>query len=160
MKTLVIYDSFFGNTEKIALAVGDECGSKKDVVIVKAVDVKLDQLKGIELLIVGSPTRAFRPVKNIMTFLKSIPKGSLKSVKVAAFDTRISLVDVNSKVLNFFVTLFGYAAKPIANRLVKKGGNLAIDPEGFIVKGSEGPPKAGELERAAQWTKKCISGVH
>ena len=49
--------------------------------------------------------------------------------------------------------LFGYAAKPIADRLKKKGGELTIPPEGVYVKGTEGPLKEGELERAADWLR-------
>jgi hypothetical protein len=54
------------------------------------------------------------------------------------------------------VKLFGYAAKPIAYKLEKKGGSLVIPPEGFLVKASEGPLKDGELERAADWAKLII----
>ena len=46
-----------------------------------------------------------------------------------------------------FVKIFGYAAKPIADRLTKKGGNLAVPAEGFYVGGTEGPLLEGELER-------------
>ena len=47
--------------------------------------------------------------------------------------------------------VLGYAAGRIANRLERKGGHLAAEPEGFIVEDSEGPLKKGELERAAIW---------
>jgi hypothetical protein len=56
-------------------------------------------------------------------------------------------------VLSFFVELFGYAAKPIADRLRKKGGSLVAPPEGFYVAGTEGPLLEGELDRAAQWAR-------
>ncbi|MDD4346819.1 MAG: hypothetical protein PHZ11_08045 [Desulfitobacteriaceae bacterium] len=72
---------------------------------------------------------------------------------VLAFDTRISAKDTNSKVLNVFIKVFGYAAEPIGEKLQKKGGNLIAPPEGFFVKDSEGPLKEGELERAANWVK-------
>ena len=153
MKTLIVYDSFFGNTEKIAQAIGNSLGSKENVEILRVSEVKPEQLIGLELLIVGSPTRAFRPTKAIMGFLNKIPLNGLKGVKVAAFDTRISTVDVNSRFLNILVKLFGYAAKPIAYKLEKKGGSLIIPPEGFLVKDSKGPLKDGELERAADWAK-------
>ncbi|GAI96433.1 unnamed protein product [marine sediment metagenome] len=52
--------------------------------------------------------------------------------------------------------LFGYAAKPIADKLEKKGGGLIIPPEGFFIKDSKGPLKDGELERAADWAKLII----
>jgi hypothetical protein len=55
------------------------------------------------------------------------------------------------------VKLFGYAAIPIANRLRKKGGELALPPEGFIVEGTEGPLRRGELERAADWARQLVA---
>ena len=156
MKTLIVYDSFFGNTEKIAQAIGNSLGSKENVETLRVSEVKPEQLIGLELLIVGSPTRVFKPTKAIMGFLNKIPLNVLKGVKVAAFDTRISTVDVNSRFLNILVKLFGYAAKTIAYKLEKKGGSLVIPPEGFLVKASEGPLKDGELERAADWAKLII----
>ena len=153
MKTLIVYDSFFGNTEKIAQAIGNSLGSKEDVETLRVGEVKPEQLIGLELLIVGAPTRVFKPTKAIMDFLNKIPLNSLKGVKVAAFDTRISTVDVNSRFLNILVKLFGYASKPKAYKLEKKEGSLVIPPEGFFVKASEGPLKDGEFERAADWAK-------
>jgi len=153
MKTLVVYDSFFGNTEQIAQAIGNAPGFQKDVEILRVSNVKPEQLMGLGLLIVGSPTRAFRPTKAITDFLKKIPSNGLKGVRVAAFDTRISTTDINSRLLSILVKLFGYAAKPIADKLEKKGGNLIVLPEGFSVKDSKGPLKDGELERAANWAK-------
>jgi flavodoxin len=153
MKTLIVYDSVFGNTEKIAQAIGNSLSSKENVETLRVSDVKPEQLIGLELLIVGSPTRVFKPTKAIMYFLNRIPLNGLKGVKVAAFDTRISTANVSSRLLNILVKLFGYAAKPIAYKLEKKGGSLIIPPEGFFVKDSEGPLKDGELERAADWAK-------
>lgn len=153
MKVLIVYDSIFGNTEKIALAISNSLGSKENVETFRVSDIKPEQLVELRLLIVGSPTRAFRPTKAITNFLKKISSNGLKGVKVAAFDTRISPTDVNSRFLNILVKLFGYAAKPIADKLGKKGGELIIPPEGFFVKGTEGPLKDGELERAAYWVK-------
>lgn len=152
MKTLIIYDSFFGCTEKIALAIGESL-AKHEAIVVRISQLKTEQLAGTELLIVGSPTRAFRPTKAITNFLKNIPAQGLKGVKVAAFDTRVSTVDLNSRIFNFFVKFFGYAAEPIAAKLVKKGGYLITPPEPFYVKTSENTLKDGELERAADWAK-------
>ena len=156
MKTLIVYDSVFGNTEQIALAISNSLGSGESVVTLRVSEIKPEHLTGLGLLIVGSPTRAFKPTKAIVNFLNKIPSNGLKSVKVSAFDTRISITDVNSRLLNILVRLFGYAANPIADKLVKKGGDLIIPPEGFFVKDSEGPLKDGELERAADWAKLVI----
>jgi hypothetical protein len=51
-------------------------------------------------------------------------------------------------------------ARPIADKLVEKGGRLIFPPEGFYVSGTEGPLKDGELERAAEWGKNCWQYNH
>jgi len=152
-KTLIIYDSIFGNTEKIARAIGGSLGSQAEVGTLRVGDMQPEQLTGLELLIVGSPTRGFRPTPAIAAFLKTIPANNLKGIRVAAFDTRLSVKDVNNILLNILARIFGYAAAPIAASLTKNGGVLALPPEGFFVKASEGPLKEGELERSAAWGK-------
>lgn len=150
MKALIIYDSFFGNTEKIAMAIGESLGGADAV---RVADVKAGQLQGLDLVLVGSPTRAFRPSDGTRAFLKGLPAGALKGVRVAAFDTRIEMKDSVPGILRFMEKIFGYAADPIGKALASKGGTLVAPPEGFIVDGTEGPLKDGELARAAQWAK-------
>lgn len=149
MKVLVVYDSVFGNTKKVAQAIGDALGAQA----LHVGDVKPAHLAGLDALIVGSPTQAFQPLKPVKAFLKAIPKGALKGIKVAAFDTRADVKEVNSPILTAFVKVFGYAAEPVAARLIKKGGTQAMAPAGFFVNGKEGPLKDGELERAAAWAQ-------
>ena len=153
MKTLIIYDSAFGNTEKIAKAIGDAIGPKEDVSVLRITSVGLDQLKSLDLLIVGSPTQGFRPTKAISGFLETIPKDGLKNVRIAAFDTRIDVADIKQGALRAMVKMGGYAAKHIEDALKKKGAVPVMPPEGFFVKDREGPLRDGELERAATWAK-------
>jgi flavodoxin len=155
MKVLVVYDSYFGNTEKIAQAIGSALGD--DVPVKRPDQINMEELSGLDVFIVGAPTRAFRPSDAIKAFLKDIPSGALKGVKVAAFDTRMDPQDVGNPVLKFMANIFGYAAKPIANSLVKKGGVLVGEPMGFVVLDSEGPLRDGETERAQNWAESLIS---
>ena len=155
MKALVLYDTYFGNTEKVARAIGEAIGEDAQVMSVK--DASYEQLKGLDCLVVGSPTRAFKPTKETTDWLNKLPSGALSGIKVAAFDTRMDVKKVNNMVLTFMERLFSYAAKPIADRLQKKGGNLAADPEGFFVEDSEGPLRDGEMERAAEWARKLVA---
>ena len=158
MKAMVVYDSAYGNTEKVAMAIGQALGSAGDVEAKRVGNVKPEQLAGLTLLVVGSPTQKFRPLGTVSGFLKGIDNNGLKGVKVAAFDTRITEGEVERvRILAFFVKIFGYAAKPIADRLVKKGGELAVPPEGFFVKGTEGPLLEGELDRAADWARQIVA---
>lgn len=140
MKVLIVYDSVCGNTEKIARAiVGVFSGEVK---VYRSGEVSFADLKSIDLLIVGSPTQGGRPTQAIRDFLDKIPESSLKGIKVAAFDTRLSTK---------WVGVFGYAAGRIAQGLEKEGGSLAVKPEAFFVQGREGPLKEGEIERASKW---------
>lgn len=144
MKALIVYDSVYGNTEKIAKAVAEAITPSNEVKVLRVGDANPLELASVNLLIVGSPTHAGRPVPAVQDFLKKVPELSLKGISVAAFDTRIS-----KKI----VGVFGYAAGRIAGNLKKKGGTLIASPEGFFVTGGQGPLREGELERAAGWAK-------
>jgi flavodoxin len=156
MKVLILFESFFGNTKKVARAIGDCLSARAEVQVVRVNDVQPDQLKGLNLLIVGSPTRGFRPGEATQRFLANLPTDSLKDIKAAAFDTRIDPNGVTSKMLKFLVKSFGYADKALVSGLEKKGASMVSTGQGFIVKGSEGPFKEDELERAAEWAKTLL----
>ncbi len=151
MKALVIYDSFFGNTEKIARAIGAALDDAAEVPVLRVSAATAADLAGVEVLFVGSPTRGFKPTPAIMDFLAALPAGALRGVKAAAFDTRIPLESIKNRVFRWIVKQGGYADKLIAKALADKGATLAIPSGGFIVLESEGPLQEGELERAAAW---------
>jgi len=157
LKTLIVYESSFGNTEQIAFAIRDELSGAGPVKTVRPEDFIQEDLTGIDLLVVGSPTQKFSPLKGISGFLSAIRPGSLKNVKTAAFDTRIDIKKVNNRMLNFMVFLFGYAAQPIAARLKSKGGIPVAPPAGFFVDDTKGPVSTGELEKARGWARGMIS---
>lgn len=152
MNALVIFDSAYGNTGKIAHAIGEGLRQSVPAHVRHVEQVSVDDLSAIDLLVVGSPTQRFNPTPAITTFLKSLPKESLSKVRVAAFDTRFTEAKIAEiKILKFFVNIFGYAAGPIAKQLTTKGGVLAAEPEGFYVADTEGPLQEKELERARTW---------
>lgn len=156
MKALVVYESFFGNTERIAKTIGEALKAKT----IEVSAFSPDMLNGIDLLVVGSPTRAFRPSTGTVDFLNNLPVRSLDNIKVAAFDTGIKPKDIKKPsqrvILSGFVSVFGYAAKPIAKKLIAKGGKLVGAPEGFFVLDTEGPLKKGELKRAESFAQSLI----
>jgi flavodoxin len=149
MNALVVYDSLYGNTERIARAIGDaladRAGDKARVVRPGGVDA--DDVEAVDLLIVGSPThggQATEAIQGLLTRLEgTLPAGT----RVAAFDTRLA---------TRLVAIFGYAAGRIGRALEEAGGTLVAPPEGFVVKGKEGPLRDGELERAADWARELM----
>ncbi len=151
---LVVFDSVFGNTEKIARSIAGALAPQTDVEVMSVGQVKTLALTNLKLLIVGSPTRSFRPTPDMTTWLQSLPVNSLAGVKVAAFDTRIPEKTFKKNLfLRLFSKMVAYAADPIAKDLVTKGGSLGGSPTGFYVAESEGPLVEGELDRAANWAK-------
>jgi len=142
MKALVVYDSLYGNTEKIAQAIGGGIGG--EVKVVKVGEANPAELGSYDLVIVGSPTQGGRHTVATREFLGKIPADALKDKRVASFDTRGK---------TWVVKIFGWAANRIADALKEKGSNLVAPGEGFFVKTVKGPLVDGELERAAAWAK-------
>ena len=142
MKTIVIYDSQYGNTEQIAKAIGGGIG--EDAKVVKVGEANVADLGFYHMIIIGSPTQGGQFTVAIQAFLGKIPKEALKNKRVAVFDTRLKMK---------LVKLLGYAAGRIGKKLVEKGGNLVAPEEGFLVKSAKGPLVDGEIERAAAWAK-------
>jgi flavodoxin len=155
MRTLVIYDSYFGFTEQIARKIKDTLQGETEIVKIQQFD--LSQWNKIDRLIIGSPTQGFRPTEDIVHFVRSLGYEKVKAIKIATFDTRIELSTIKSGFMRFIVNKVGYAANFMAKELKKLGGTLVMAPEGFLVMGEQGPLKEGELERAAHWAEKLDS---
>lgn len=145
MKALIVYDSLYGNTEKIAQAIGGAVSGDAKVVCVGEVDVS--ELKALDLLFVGSPTHGGRASPPMREFLDKVQSPALQGVKVAAFDTRLT---------TRWARIIGFAAGRIAKSLKKKGGTLIGSPEAFYVEGTEGPLRDSEIERAAGWAREIV----
>ena len=141
MKVLVVYDTLYGNTEKIARSIAGAV--KGEVKILRASEAGPADLTGVDLLFVGSPTQGARATKPVQEFLDKIPAGGLKNVRVAPFDTRMKTI---------FFKPFGYAAGSIEKAVSGKGSTL-ITSGLFIVKGGKGPLADGEEARAAEWAR-------
>jgi flavodoxin I len=145
MKALVVYDSTYSNTEKIAKAIG--AALTGDVKVLRAAEANTADFAAFDLIVIGSPTYGGRPMPSVADLMNKIPESVIKGKNVAAFDTRIP-----TKI----VKIFGFAADRIAKNLKDKGANLVVPAEAFYVLGKEGPLKDGELERAATWAKTLV----
>ena len=142
MNTLIVYDSQYGNTERIAQSIASTLSEEGQARAVRVGQVHPGEFKGVDLLILGSPTQGFRPTPAMQSFLGNIPRESLSGLSVACFDTR------------FRGSLWKSSAAPrMARQLRTMGVELLVPPESFFVKAmkKEGPLLAGELERAVSW---------
>jgi flavodoxin len=145
MKYLVVYDSYFGNTEQIAKEVAsvlDDCEC------VRVTDINFREK--VDLLIVGSPTRGFKGTASIHKFLNSLPSNVKK---VALFDTRIDLGTISSGFTRWMVGSMGYANNKMIKIVLKKKRKIVEPVEFFYVLDNEGPLKDGEIEKARRWAE-------
>ncbi|HWA19922.1 MAG TPA: flavodoxin family protein [Devosia sp.] len=150
MKALVVYDTAYGNTARIAEAIARGIGPDAHVHSIRT--LAASDLPALDLLVVGSPTQGGRPTDMMMRWLKALGPGRLEGIAAAAFDTRVR-ADGRGLALRLLMKLMSYAAPRIADALRAAGARRVEGPEGFYVEGREGPLQAGEKERARAWGK-------
>ena len=158
-RALVVFESMFGNTQKVAEAVAEGLSSRIPTNLLEvgaASDVIADD---VDLLVVGGPTHAFgmsRPRTRedaarqagghvvsertgLREWLASLERRN-GNVAAVAFDTRIDKPRVP-----------GSAARGAEKRLRKLGVRIAAPSQSFYVTGVAGPLVDGETERARRW---------
>lgn len=157
MNTLVIYDSAYGNTAKVAEAIEHTATNFGEAHRVLAEKFRPSDMADVDMLFVGSPTQGGAPTKLMQALLdEKLPPATLDHIKVAAFDTRL---DINGHGfwLKLLMKTIGFAAPKIAHRFGRHAGQLVGTPQGFIVSGREGPLADGELKRAESWAQRILS---
>jgi hypothetical protein len=156
VKSVVVYESLWGNTAAVARAVADGLGPEARALSTAEADATA--LDGAGLIVAGAPVLGFKlptekmresvrrtPGKapappdlshpSMRAWLEALPAGAGRGV---AFDTQVR-------------GPFGSAAPEIAAALERAGYAPLAKPAAFTVKGKFGPLKDGELERARQW---------
>lgn len=160
MKSVVIYESAYGNTKEVAETIAGvlaEYGSAEAVTAAAA----RDRIEEVDLLVVGCPTHAWGlprrrtwPAKDaapvpsalLRSWLGAAPRG--RGRPAAAFATRLG----GSR----WVT--GSAAGGVARRLARRGWQV-IGRRSFVVVAMAGPLSAGEVEAAGSWARELAAAA-
>lgn len=159
MKTLIVYESLWGNTETVARAVAAGLREAGDVEVVEVGDAPVVPSADYDLVVAGGPTHAFSMTRastradavrqgathepgliGLREWLDEQPAGP-GSTPIATFDTRVGKVR----------HLPGSAAKSAAKVARKHGYRAAAPPHSFFVEDTAGPLMDGEVERATAW---------
>ena len=156
MQTVVVYDSKFGNTERIADAIARGVGTLGSVLVMdtaEATGTGQGPAGRPDLMLLGGPTQKRAPSPALRAFIDALP-ASLRGVPVATFDTRY----------RGSTWIMGSAAAEAAKVLRKAGGKLVAPPESFFI-GRGGPLErqtleAGEIERAEAWGRAVGAAVN
>lgn len=141
MKTLIVFDSNYGNTKTIAYQISKTFSG--DTKVVSADDFKVIDAQNLDLLIVGCPIIGWRPTEKIIEVFHKM-KLEHNNFKFATFDTRVKL---------FF---HGDAKDQMSKMISQIGGTEIISSQAFYVKGKEGPILDGEIENASKWATEIL----
>lgn len=166
MKVLVMYESMFGNSERIAHAVAEGLGESLEVVVHDVTTAHPGEIPGdVDLLVVGGPTHALsmsRPgtredairqgagqglaSRGLREWVEGL-RGDLDGLPFAAFDTRVSRVR----------RLPGSAARSATRMLRRRNGRMLVIPQSFFVDDVPGPLGSDEPARARAWGRSLAS---
>jgi flavodoxin len=146
MKVLIVYDSLFGNTEKIAHTVHGELSKTTEVKLARAAALPRLTMNDLDLLLVGGPTHRQTMSDAVAKLIQATPAAALQGIPVATFDTSYDM----PRWLR--VASGGTAANKILRGLRKLGALRLASPKSFLIEHNhEGPLMAGELEKAERW---------
>jgi len=140
MKALVIYGTRYGNTQRVAEAIGEGLKPAFFVEVLPIDGVSPAQVTAADLLVIGGPTEAHGMTQSLKSFVEGM-SFALDGKPVAAFDTRIGIARI----------LSGSAATGIEAHLRRAGAKVISEEGSFIVKGKQPELEAGELDRAHAW---------
>jgi menaquinone-dependent protoporphyrinogen IX oxidase len=151
MKGIVVYDTSYGNTKKIAETIVEtleESGIEVDLFYVK--DLKKLSAKDSSFLVLGSPTKFGTMSFAIRSFLGKVKSEEWINKPFAAFDTEnpenIEKARAENKEWS--------AAEKISEKLRDKKMNQLLPVLKALVLGQKGPLVEGEIERTKEYARR------
>jgi menaquinone-dependent protoporphyrinogen IX oxidase len=149
MKGILVYDTSYGNTKKIAETITEtlkESGIDVDLFYVK--DIKKLYQTDYRFLVLGSPTKFGSMSFAIKFFLSKVKEEEWEGKPFAAFDTE-NPENMEKKEWS--------AAEKIAERLKEQKMNQLLPVLKAAVHDMKGPLVEGELKRAQDYARQLAS---
>jgi flavodoxin I len=148
MDILVVYGTQYGNTQKVAQAIGRALEPDHRVRVIQAAEARHLRGDGVDLLFVGAPTQMHGLRLLARPFLDALAARGFGGVAAATFDTRMGR-ELDRPL----------ESNVIAQLLTDAGCRLVAPPESFLVLGFEGPLADGEEARAEAWARSVVESV-
>lgn len=172
LKARVVYESIFGNTRDVALAIAKGLRRAAGVEVEVSEVGAAEAVASCDLLVVGGPVHAWSMTR-AMTRTGAREQAAkagreVVSQGIGVRDYLEHLAPATRAAAATFDTAasvrwmpVGSAARPAARTLDALGYQLVARPEHFYVKDVMGPLNAGELARAEAWgaqlAERCLS---
>lgn len=151
MNALVLYESKFGNTEKVAEAIALALQEELPTRLAAVADVEdcAEALASVSLLVIGGPTHRHGVSSALLATLECLEGRSLHGMRVATFDTRLH----GPRLVT------GSAAVRLARLMRRLGAWVVVPPASFLVASGEGPLDEGEIEHARAWARELLQAA-
>jgi flavodoxin len=90
-RVLILYDTQFGNTRKLALEIASKIQENEGIVsrVANGDGLTVEDVSEYDAVLFGGPTRAFRPTRGAMNAIKNAARVGLDGKVVACFGTYI-----------------------------------------------------------------------
>ena len=172
MRAVVVYESMYGNTHRIADAIGAGHETAFDVRVVSVTQAVPEVIADADLVVVGGPTHAHgmsrastrkaavqaadKPVGGLQVEPAALGPGLREwfgslgdyPVRAAAFDTR----------MHGPAMVTGRAARGVTRLLRQHGFEVVAEPESFLVT-KQDRLEPQEEDRARDWAAKLAAGI-
>ncbi|MDZ4167049.1 MAG: flavodoxin [Coriobacteriia bacterium] len=155
MSAIVVYESFWGNTAHIARAIAEGMGPGTPVLTTD--EATAEALGSADLVVAGAPILGFSLTTANMRKSIAQDRKAPQAADLSHTPMREWLDDLprSSGRYATFETGFtwspGSSGRVIGRGLARAGYRAIAKPERFIVAGSYGPMRDGEIERARAW---------
>ena len=155
MRAIVVYESHWGNTAAVARAIADGLGPEARALTTD--EATATAIEGVDLIVAGAPVMAFRlPTEATLESLAHKPaKGPAPDVSHPAMRSWLTGLPAGHGRGAAFETGVrwspGGATGAIESELRRAGYASIARSRRFVVTGTSGPLKTGEIERAQAW---------
>ncbi|SIO85525.1 hypothetical protein [Nocardiopsis sp. JB363] len=156
MRTLIVVESYFGNTTEVARTLAEHLEPARVVPVAEApTEIPID----VDLLLVGAPTHDFS-LPSANTRKQALDKGG-HGQGPGVREWIASLTPRDLPVHTFDTShakrLSGSAARAAAKALKRRGFRPTRGPS-FHVHGRSGPLEEGQLRRVQEWAAALVDG--
>jgi len=148
MKTLIVYDSFFGNTEKVANKLYEILSKSQKAKLAHVSEAQNLPIEAYDLIVVGSPTRYYKPTGAIVSFVREL---KTTPVNVAFFDTRLDAE--GHWLMGPMERIFKFASDTMETLVRNTNAKQMISSLGVYVTGTEGPIARNAMKDVENWAK-------
>jgi len=147
MNVLIVYESKYGNTQKVAelISEGMKIGEGHEISIENVNEIDLSKSNFYDLILIGSPNHMGGPTKTVKKFIDKLSESPLKGKSYAVFDTYMKKDE-------------GKAVKKMETRISKKLPDLRKLSSGLSIKvgGMKGPIVEEDIPKCKEFGEQLL----